>query len=375
MGSGAVSRLSAKLYHSPGIACMATGPATCNTGCLFLGAEPVFGKIASPQLLMGFGFGVFSAQNGFGMRAYLLLVLVASCLAISCTREVNTDFSGQDIQPRIYLILPTFDDCCNACANNTKCKVFTFMKNSYPHPTGKENCWLKTSASGKKHDEGKDSGSIPAVPTPPTPPIPQPTPAPVHINRACDSDHSSYAFCNTTLPLAARVSDLVGRISSNEKPNLMTARHSSPLPNLGIPAYDWGVNSIHGTQVSCGTNCAVNYPLPTAIGASFNMSLVRQLGHMMAVEQRALRLEGACEKHRRRLGGSNGQDVAADENSRDKTVGADGKDACIGLDTWAPNINLNRDPRWGRYPTHILHTLHIRRILHTLHILHTLVAS
>lgn len=56
-------------------------------------------------------------------------------------------------------------------------------------------------------------------------------------------------------------------------------------------AYDWGVNSIHGIQVSCGTQCATNYPLPVAIGASFNRTLVKALGQMMAVELRALRLE------------------------------------------------------------------------------------
>ena len=53
---------------------------------------------------------------------------------------------------------------------------------------------------------------------------------------------------------------------------------------------------------------------------------------MMGVELRALRLEHACEKHVSALGGG----------------GPAYPDACIGLDTWAPNLNLNRDPRWGR---------------------------
>ena len=83
----------------------------------------------------------------------------------------------------------------------------------------------------------------------------------------------------------------------NEKGPIMTARHSQPIARLGVPAYDWGVNSIHGDQVSCGTHCATNYPLPVAIGASFNTSLVEALAHMMGVELRALRLEHSCEKH------------------------------------------------------------------------------
>ena len=66
---------------------------------------------------------------------------------------------------------------------------------------------------------------------------------------------------------------------------------------LGVPAYDWGVNSIHGIQVSCGANCATNYPLPVAIGAGFNMTMVEELSRMMAIELRALRLEHSCESH------------------------------------------------------------------------------
>jgi len=157
----------------------------------------------------------------------------------------------------------------------------------------------------------------------------------VNISRAC-SHNETYPFCNSSLSIDARTEDLVARMKTASKPSVMTARHSAPIPDLGVPAYDWGVNSIHGDQVSCGTNCATNYPTPTAIGATFNVSLVRSLSRMMAVELRALRLEFACEKH-------------MDEMSSifESSVG-NTKDACIGLDTWAPNINLNRDPRWGR---------------------------
>ena len=169
-------------------------------------------------------------------------------------------------------------------------------------------------------------------------PAPVPTP-PGHINRAC-SDAASRAlpFCNASLSLEARVNDLVGRLQPDEAGPLLTARHAAPVGRLGIPAYDWGVNSIHGDQVSCGSvACATNFPLPMAVGATFNSSLVAALGSMMAKELRALRLEGACEHHRRRLR------AAGVPHSL-----SEGKDACIGLDTWAPNININRDPRWGR---------------------------
>ena len=80
--------------------------------------------------------------------------------------------------------------------------------------------------------------------------------------------------------------------------------------------------------MSCGTHCATNYPLPVAVGASFNMTMVEALARMMGVELRALRLEHACEKHLT----TSGREPPPD--------------ACIGLDTWAPNLNINRDPRW-----------------------------
>ena len=143
-----------------------------------------------------------------------------------------------------------------------------------------------------------------------------------------------FSFCDTSKTAQERAEDIVQRLTLGEKQSLMTARHSAPINRLGIPEYDWGVNSIHGTQVACGSQCATNFPLPVSIGATFNMSLIRNLAHMMAVEQRALRLEHSYEKHRRL--------------NNDLSHSSRPPDATIGLDTWAPNINLNRDPRWGR---------------------------
>eukprot|EP00755_Sulcionema_specki_P002808 Sspe_Gene.119249::Locus_114633_Transcript_1_1_Confidence_1.000_Length_797::g.119249::m.119249 len=151
----------------------------------------------------------------------------------------------------------------------------------------------------------------------------------VVINHACTGDKANFTFCDATLPLERRVEALVEMLDEKDFPTLMTARHSTPVPGLGIPAYDWGVNSIHGDQVSCGTRCATNFPLPMAIGATFNMTLVEALGEMMGVELRALRLQGSCEKIPLAKAGT-------------------AIDACIGLDSWTPNININRDPRWGR---------------------------
>ena len=155
--------------------------------------------------------------------------------------------------------------------------------------------------------------------------------------RACQPPHDTYPFCDTTLPIATRVADLVGRLQGAEIPPQLTARHDgggSPGPasnvsRLGIPTYDWGLNALHGVQSSCvedhGTvYCPVSFPNPNNFGQTFNDSMAREMGAIIGEETRALWLAGAVEE----------------------TTWSGRKP--IGLDVWSPNNNLVRDPRWGR---------------------------
>jgi hypothetical protein len=81
-------------------------------------------------------------------------------------------------------------------------------------------------------------------------------PPPPGVHRACTgSGAKAYKFCDASLTPAERAADIVSRLTLDEKPALMTARHSAAVPRLGIPAYDWGVNSIHGDQVGHYPNC------------------------------------------------------------------------------------------------------------------------
>ena len=57
-----------------------------------------------------------------------------------------------------------------------------------------------------------------------------------------------WKFCDTSVPLDERVSDLVKRISLQEAGSLLTARESAAIPRLGIPAFYWGTNAIHGVH-------------------------------------------------------------------------------------------------------------------------------
>jgi beta-D-xylosidase 4 len=146
------------------------------------------------------------------------------------------------------------------------------------------------------------------------------------IPRACSTpETSNFPFCNTSLSIDERVWDLISRIEDNEKPPLLTARMSpgGNISRLGLPEYDWGANCIHGVQSRCGTKCPTSFSNPIGLSASFNMSIVKQMGAIIGLELRSLWLQGVGENHPNNL-------------------------PHLGLDCWSPNINIARDPRWGR---------------------------
>lgn len=144
------------------------------------------------------------------------------------------------------------------------------------------------------------------------------------IPRACTGDHKSLPFCNASLTTAARVEDLLSRIPLEDKGTLLTARASPKgnIDSIGLPEYNWGANCVHGVQSTCGTNCPTSFPNPVNLGATFDPDIVFEMAQVIGWELRALWLEGATENYK---GGPH-----------------------LGLDCWSPNININRDPRWGR---------------------------
>jgi hypothetical protein len=69
---------------------------------------------------------------------------------------------------------------------------------------------------------------------------------------ACSQPGSeAFGFCNTSLPRAARVADLVSRITLSEAGPMLTARSSPALARLGVPSFYWGTNVVHGACQSC----------------------------------------------------------------------------------------------------------------------------
>jgi beta-glucosidase len=125
------------------------------------------------------------------------------------------------------------------------------------------------------------------------------------------------AYQNQDLPFAARVKDLVGRMTLEEKVSQMKDV-AAPIPRLGVPEYNWWNEALHGVARS-----GLGTVFPQAIGfaATWDDSLVYRMATVISDEARA--------KYQEYL--------RNDSHKRYQ-----------GLTIWSPNINIFRDPRWGR---------------------------
>lgn len=106
---------------------------------------------------------------------------------------------------------------------------------------------------------------------------------------ACDLSNATvaaFAFCNRTSPAAARAADLVSRLTLAEKVGFLVDKQAA-LPRLGIPAYEWWSEALHGVSyVGPGTRFsplvpgATSFPQPILTAASFNVTLFRAIGEV-----------------------------------------------------------------------------------------------
>lgn len=123
------------------------------------------------------------------------------------------------------------------------------------------------------------------------------------------------AYLNPDLPTDRRVDDLVSRMTLEEKAS-QVVHQAAAIPRLKVPAYNWWTEALHG--VASGT--ATVFPEPIGLGATFDAPLIHEMAIVISTEARA--------KHQEDL--------------------RHGNHTGVGLDFWAPNINIFRDPRWGR---------------------------
>ena len=127
----------------------------------------------------------------------------------------------------------------------------------------------------------------------------------------------SLPYQNAALTAEERADDLLGRLTLDEKVMLMMDT-SPAIPRLGIPEFHWWNEALHGV----GRNgIATVFPITMAMAATFNDHLVYQAFAAASDEARAKNTEARSKNDIKRY---------------------------RGLSFWTPNINIFRDPRWGR---------------------------
>ncbi|WJX57605.1 putative beta-D-xylosidase 7, variant 2 [Trifolium repens] len=148
--------------------------------------------------------------------------------------------------------------------------------------------------------------------------------SPTQPPYSCDitNPHTkSYAFCNLNLPITQRAKDIVSRLTLDEK--LSQLVNTAPaIPRLGIPSYQWWSEALHGVAdagkgirlYGGSIKGATSFPQVILTSASFDSKLWYQISQVIGTEARGIYNAGQA----------------------------------TGMTFWAPNINIFRDPRWGR---------------------------
>ena len=124
-------------------------------------------------------------------------------------------------------------------------------------------------------------------------------------------------YLNPNLPIQIRVDDLVSRMTLEEK--VLQMQNAAPaIERLGIPQYEWWNEALHGVARA---GYATVFPQAIGLAATWDTKLMYQVAGVISTEARAKHHEAARNNQRGRY---------------------------YGLTFWSPNINIFRDPRWGR---------------------------
>ena len=127
----------------------------------------------------------------------------------------------------------------------------------------------------------------------------------------------AFLYKNQNLSIDKRVEDLLKQLTTEEKISLL-GFESKAIKRLDIPQYNWWNESLHGVARA---GKATVFPQAIGMAASFNDDLLNEVANSISTEARA----------------KNNMAVARDRRLQ-----------YMGLNFWSPNINIFRDPRWGR---------------------------
>jgi beta-glucosidase-like glycosyl hydrolase len=245
----------------------------------------------------------------FLFAAAAAVVSASSTDKLSCSDGTSCNVTSDQIfgygNDIVHFNVNTTADCCAGCNKEPRCRAWNVDHNAVTKD-GLLPCWLHSSTV--VHERKGATSGLRSTPLPP--------PTKDGWYPCANKDASKFKFCDTSLSIDDRLADLVPRISTKLAGGQLTARESPAVEEFSLPAYYWGTNAIHGIQnTDCiDGHCPTSFPAPCGLAATFNMSVVKDMGAVIGQELRAY----WNEQH---------------HNS---------------LDTWSPTININRDPRWGR---------------------------
>jgi beta-glucosidase len=144
----------------------------------------------------------------------------------------------------------------------------------------------------------------------------QPSPPPANV-AAQDKSQTKPTYLDPSLPIEQRVNDLVSQMTLEEKVSQM--QDIAPaIPRLSVPAYNWWNEALHGVARA---GHATVFPQAIGLAATWDTDLMHSVADVISTEARA-----------------KFNDALAHGNTA----------RYFGLTFWSPNINIFRDPRWGR---------------------------
>jgi beta-glucosidase len=144
-----------------------------------------------------------------------------------------------------------------------------------------------------------------------------PTPNEGQAAPSPGSPAGSPIYLDPTYPIEERVNDLVGRMSLDEKISQMGS-DAPAIERLGLPQYNWWNEALHGVGRA---GLATVFPQAIGLASTWNPDLIFRVAEVISDEGRAKHHEAARQGIH---------------------------DLYTGLTFWSPNINIFRDPRWGR---------------------------
>ena len=225
---------------------------------------------------------------------------------------------------------PNASACCAFCRGGSGpvSPVLPPIKRFSPFFSWNSNgngCYCKDSQGSRRNGSTLISGSC----GPPPPPGPPPGP-PAHPNyQGCvTAAAKALPYCDMKLTIDVRVDSLVSSLSLPEKVSRMYSCVDTcdtcpcAVDRLGLPPYAYLLEANTAVAAKClgPERCATVFPGPLGMGGSFNRSLFRVKGHVLGREIRAFN----------RFGGT-------------RNLGP-----MTGLAAFGPNVNIARDPRFGR---------------------------